>query len=131
MNFEKAARLKLRFATRQGPLCVEDLWELPLTSTRADRANLNAIAKDISRELKATVEEDFVNPTPKADDELQLKMDIVKHIIQIRQAENEAVATATAKREQKARLLELIAKKQDQALEGKPLEELMAMVEAL
>ena len=88
--FEKAVRIKLRFATVGGSLNVEDLWDLPLTSTRG-RANLNDIAKSVSKELRETTEEEFVNPKPKADDGLQLKMDIVKHVIAIRQAENEVV----------------------------------------
>lgn len=131
MSFEKAVRLKLRFSTPQGTISTEDLWDLPLTSGSASRANLNAIAKGISRQLKAEGEEDFVNPQPKANETLQLQLDIIKHVIQTKQAENEVVATAAAKREQKARLLELIARKQDAALEGKSLEELTEMVNAL
>lgn len=129
--FEKAVRLKLRFSSPQGNLSVEDLWDLPLTSMRAAQANLNNIAKDVSRQLKAEGEEDFVNPKTSADELLRLKLDIVKHVILTRQAENETLRAAAERKEKKARLLELIAKKQDQALEGKPLEELQEMVAAL
>jgi hypothetical protein len=129
--FEKAARLKLRFVSPQGSLSVEDLWDLPLTSGRANIANLNNIAKDISRQLKAEGEEDFVNPKSGADEVLQLKLDILKHVIQTKQAENEASRAVAERKEKKERLLELIARKQDQALEGKPLEELQAMVAEL
>ncbi len=131
MSFEKAARLKLRFGSVQGNLSAEDLWDLPLTSTRANRANLNDIAKEVSRELKAQGEEDFVNPVSNVDETLQLKLEIIKHVIHARQAENEAARMLSERREKKERLLELIARKQDQQLEGKPLEELQAMVEAL
>lgn len=129
--FEKAARLKLRFASPQGQLTVEDLWDLPLTSTRPNQANLNSIAKGISRQLKADSEEDFVNPKSETNESLQLAMDIVKQVIHVRQAENEAARAATDRKDKKARLLELIARKQDQALEGKPLEELQEMVASL
>lgn len=129
--FEKASRLKVRFSSPQGALSVEDLWDLPLTSVRANTANLNNIAKAVSRELKAESEEDFVNPKSKADDLLQLKLEIVKHVIQVKQAENAAAAELADRRNKKEKLLELIARKQDQQLEGKPLEELQAMVEAL
>ena len=77
--FEKAVRLKLRFDSPQGLMSAEDLWDLPLTSSRPNKANLNDIAKEVSRELKASGEEDFVNPTSKADETLQLKLEIVKH----------------------------------------------------
>jgi hypothetical protein len=126
--FEKATRMKLRFASPLGGLTVEDLWDLPLTSARTNQANLNNIAKDVSRQLKAEGEEDFVNPKGSADEVLQLKLDILKHVIQVRQAENEAARAAAERKDKKAKLLELIARKQDAQLEGKPLEELQAMV---
>jgi hypothetical protein len=129
--FEQAARLKLRFGSPQGNLSAEDLWDLPLTSTRANQANLNNVAKGISRQLKAESEEDFVNPRSGADEALQLALDIVKHVIQVRQAENETARALADRKEKKAKLLELIARKQDQALEGKPLEELQEMVASL
>lgn len=129
--FEKANRLKLRFASPQGALTVEDLWDLPLTSTRANVANLNNIAKDVSRQLKHEGEEDFVNPKSGADEVLQLKLDVVKHVIGVRQAENEAARSLAERKEKKERLLELIAGKQDEQLKAKSVEELQAMVEAL
>jgi hypothetical protein len=128
--FEKVIRLKLRFASPQGDLTAEDLWDLPLTSTRG-RANLNDVAKAIARQLKTETEEDFVNPKSGANEILQLKLDTVKHVIQVLQTENEAAKIAAERRDKKERLLEMIARKQDQQLEGKPLEELQAMVAEL
>jgi hypothetical protein len=55
----------------------------------------------------------------------------VKHIIHVRQAENEADRVAADKREKKQRLMEIIARKQDQDLEGRSLEELQEMVTSL
>ena len=129
--FEKAARLKLRFASPQGQLSAEDLWDLPLTSTKANQANLNNIAKEISRQLKAEGEEDFVNPKSGADEGLQLRLDIVKHVIQTRQAENETARVLADRKDKKARLLELMQRKQDQELEGKSLAELQEMLAGL
>jgi len=129
--FEQATRLKLRFDSPQGRLSVEDLWDLPLTSNRANQANLNNIAKGISRQLKDESEEDFVNPKSKANETMQLALDLVKHVIAVKQDEAEASRLLNERKDKKAKLLELIAKKQDQALEGKPLEELQAMVASL
>ena len=129
--FEKAARLKLRFQSPQGALTVEDLWDLPLTSTRLNQGNLNNIAKAISRQLKSEGEEDFVNPKSGADTVLQIQLDIVKHIIQVRQTENETARDLADRRQKKERIMEIIAKKQDQDLEGKSLEDLTAMVAGL
>jgi len=129
--FEQAVRLKVRFDTSKGRLSAEDLFDLPLTSVRS--ANLNDIAKDLNRELKAVGEEDFVNPSAAsmAGEELKLKFEIVKYVIAIRLAENAAARAAVEKKEKKVRLLEIIARKQDAALEGAPLEELQKMVAEL
>ncbi len=124
--FEKAARLKLRFPSPQGALTAEDLWDLPLTSTRLNQANLNNIAKGISRQLKAEGEEDFVNPKSGADTVLQVQLDIVKHIIEVKQAENAAERNLIERKQKKERIMEIISKKQDQELESKSLEELTA-----
>jgi hypothetical protein len=127
--FEQASRLKVRFDSPQGLLTVEDLWDLPLTSTR--RANLNDIAKGLNRELKNADEEDFVNRSAKTDSVVKLKFEIVKHVIDVRLTENETARQATEHREKKQRLLELIAKKQDESLAARSVEELQAMVAEL
>lgn len=128
-QFEQASRLKVRYDTPKGPLSVEDLWDLPLTSARS--ANLNDIAKGLNRELKNTDEEDFVNRGTKTNTVLQLKFDIVKHVIDVRLAENEQARTEAERRDRKQRLLELIAQKQDESLAAKSVDELQAMVNAL
>jgi hypothetical protein len=127
--FEQATRLKLRFDSPKGLLTTEDLWDLPLTSTRG--ANLNDIAKGLNRELKAAADEDFVNPVVKPDIVPQLKFDVVKHVIDVRLAENDAARLSAERRDKKDRLLELIARKQDESLAAKSVEELQAMVESL
>ncbi len=128
--FEQATRMKLRFPSPQGVLSVEDLWDLPLTSNRG-KANLNDVAKEVSRQLKSESEEDFVNPKSGADQILASKLEIVKRVIQVRQDENESTRTEAERRQKKERILEIIAKKQDADLEGKSLDELTAMVGSL
>lgn len=129
--FDKASRLKLRFDSPQGLLSVEDLWDLPLTSTRANKANLNDVAKAVSRELKAESEEDFVNPKSGADELLQLKMDVVKHVIGTVQNENAAALAERDKKDKKAKILEIISRKQDKELEDKSLDDLQTMIGSL
>lgn len=129
MLFEKAVRLKLRFDTPKGALTIEDLWDLPLTSTR--NANLDDIAKDLNRKLKDDGNHSFVAETTAADEVLQLKFNVVKHVIDVRLAENAAAKAATDKKLQKERILEIIARKQDEKLAGSSLEELQGMLAAL
>jgi len=127
--FENCSRMKLRFETAKGALTAEDLWDLPLTSI--NRPNLNDIAKGLSRYLRENSDEDFVSVSSKPDAVVQLKLEIVKHIIGVRVAENEAAKTAADRREMKAKIMALIAEKQDESLRGKSLDELQAMVATL
>lgn len=130
--FEKAARLKIRFNTDRGQLTVEDLWQLPLTSATG-RINLDDIAKGLQRDVRASAETtSFVDDAADGPSEdLQLAFDIVKHVIAVRKAERDEAKSAEKKREDKQKILALIADKQDEALKGKSLEELTAMVEAM
>lgn len=129
--FEQAARLALRFNTPKGEATVEDLFNLPLQSNTG-KANLDDIAKSLHRELRASGEtQSFVAPTEATNTTLQLKFDIVKHVIDTRVAENRAAADAAKRRETKQNLLAVIAKKEGEALESMPLDELKKMAEAL
>lgn len=128
--FEQAIRMKLRFTTSQGQLSVEDLWDLPLTST-TNKANLDAIAVGLYAELNSNRNISFVNNGSTGDQTLQLKFDIVKHIIDVRKAENASAVEARARKDQKQRLLELINQKENESLAGKSIDELRKMVEGL
>jgi len=119
--FEQASRTKLRINTTIGNLSVEDLWELPLTS--ANKVNLDAIAVDLNRQIKATSEESFVK-SAKKDEVLQLRFDIVKHIIETRVAENAAKTELKQRESQLSKIDDIIAKKKDAQLENLSLEEL-------
>lgn len=127
--FEQASRLKLRFDSTKGQLATEDLWGLPLVSDRSE--SLNSIAKRVNKELKAEGEEDFVGTKTAKSATLNLKLDIVKHIISVRLAENEAKHAKAATETKKALLEEILAKKKNEALEGKSIEELEAELKAL
>ncbi len=128
--FQQASRLALRFATVKGDLTVEDLWLLPLISATG-KANLDDIARGLYNQLKETNVVSFVTPAQKADPTVQLRFDIVKHIIGVRVAENAAAATARANREKKQALLGVLAQKENEALLAMPLDELRRQIEAL
>jgi hypothetical protein len=69
--------------------------------------------------------------TSRSTDVLQLKFDIAKHIIDVRLAEIEAAKVKAEVRAKKDRILSIIERKQDEQLEGQPLEDLLKMVESL
>lgn len=128
--FEKASRMRLRFNTDKGVLTVDDLWDLPLTSTTG-RANLDDIARSLHKKIQQEETVSFVSPnTNKIPAEL-LQFEIVKHIIDVRLAENAEKAKAQENREKKQRILGLITEKQDEAMRGKSLEELKTMLSEL
>lgn len=127
--FERASQLKLRIATAAGNVIVEDLWDIQLTSSRS--VSLDDIAKGLRRVIKDREEESFVTKPSKANEELQLAFDIVKHIIEVKLAEAEVARAKADNREKKQKLLQLIAEKKDEQLKTSSIEELQAQVEAL
>lgn len=132
--FEQASRSKLRFESPRGLLSVEDLWDLPLTSPSGNRANLDAIAIELHRQTRDSAEVlSFVNPSVEngARAELDMKFAIVKHVIGVKVRERDELKAAAERRDKKNRLLELIARKQDEELSSKPVEELQALVNSL
>ena len=128
--FEQATRAKIRFSTPVGMLSVEDLWDLPLTSTRA-RANLDDVARLLDAELKSTASVSFVNDVSKVNDKIKLMFDVVIHIINTKIAEQKAAQEAVAIREKKQKIMTIIEQKSDMRLVDSSLEELQAMLASL
>lgn len=125
--FEKASRKALRFASNRGALMVEQLWNLPLQSKGG--FDLDTIAKSVNAELKSRAEESFVSTsTDPMKAELELKLEILKHIIQVRQDESAARIENARKADQRQKVLEIINRKQEKALEELPLEELQKLL---
>ena len=128
--FEQASREKLRFSTNHGGLTVEQLWELPLQSK--SQFDLDNIAKNVYHDLKGRAEESFVATS--ADPmkaRLELMLEILKHIIAVKQQENAAKANQARIDQERARIAEIIDKKQGAALENETLEQLQARLAAL
>lgn len=113
--FEKAIRQKFRFPSIRGLLTTEDLWDLPLTSKNG--FDLNSVAQAVNAEVKATGEESFVGDSTPASAVAVLKLDVVKSVIATKIAERDAEVTRKEKRQKRDRLLELLANKEDDALQ--------------
>jgi hypothetical protein len=121
--FEKAVRLKLRF-THKGLCTVEDLWDIPLES-------LDRIFKDLNIKLKAQKEESLLETRSKEDEILDLKIAIVKYIVEVRLSEQKARTDLSAKSAKKQKLLGIIAEKQDSVLRDMSVDELTKLVDEL
>jgi len=121
--FEKASRMKLRF-NYKGVCSVEDLWDLPLSK-------LDNIYKELSREKRDSEGDSLLEDRKEGDDERDLQMSIVKHIVEVRLAERDAAKELKEKKEKKQKLLGIISEKQDQQLRDMPVEDLVKLVESL
>jgi hypothetical protein len=115
--FEKASRDAIRFTSNKGELSTEQLWQLPLQA--ANGFDLDHVARTVNNALKASSEESFVSTVSNPlKDGLELKLEIVKHIIAVRKEENSFRLAAAATAEKRRKLMDLLGKKQDAALEG-------------
>lgn len=128
--FEKATRLRLVWGTTIGPLETSDLWTLPLTSSNEKKPCLNDIAISLHRSL-SHISVSFVDDTPHPDSaQVELKFHIVKHIIDTKKAENAARIDAVAKAERKKKLLDVLARKEDQVIENLSVEDIRKLIDA-
>lgn len=121
--FEFAARNKIRFPYK-GLITVEDLFDLSLT-------NLDSIYKTLNKQVKQSEEESLLSTKASVDTELEVQIAIVKHIVSVKLAEKEASEKAHAKREQKQKIMSIIATKENEALQNSSIDDLKKMLEEL
>lgn len=127
--FEIAAMLKFRYPTNRGELATEDLWDMPLT--RPDGFSLDDLAKSLNRQVKESDEESFVVEKSDINMILETKFSIVKHIIKVKLDEIREAEELCAKRGKKEKILNIIAKKEDESLESESLDDLKKMANEL
>ena len=121
--FEIATRNRYRF-NYKGVMTVEDLWSLRVE-------DLDAIFKMLNRQKK-TADEDSLLATKSAEDQdLANKIDIVRYIVSVKLAEAADRVSAAEMKAQRDKILEIVAKKKDKALEDMGIEDLMKKLEEL
>jgi hypothetical protein len=128
--FMQATRTKLRFASTRGLLSVEDLWDLPLTSTK-NQPNLDSIAVDLYTRMQGQPTISFVTTKALSSPTDELALDIVKYIISVRMEENKLKLASAQAAQKKQQLLSIMERKQNEQLEGLSLADLQAAIEAL
>lgn len=130
--FEYATRSKLRFPSIRGELTVEQLWDVPLRSKNGDGFDLNTIAKAINQAVKNISEANFVETVKTAaHTHCEVALEVVKHVIGVKLAEEEAAKTRAAKKQEKEKLLTILAEKQDGKLSELSVEDLQKRIAAL
>lgn len=108
--FEVATRQKYRFPYK-GSISVEDMWDLPVTA-------LDSVFKTLNAKAKQAQEESLLESKTKEDEETAIKIQIVRHIVGVKQTEALAREKAKENKEMKQRLLEIKAAREDKQLEG-------------
>lgn len=121
--FEAAVRNKIRFPYK-GLISVEDLWDLSLTG-------LDYVFKTLNSQVKQAKEESLLSIKSKFDEKLELQIEIVKYIVSVKLAEQDAREKAASKKELKQKILQIKADRQDKALTEASDDELQKMLDEL
>ena len=122
-KFERAARKKLRFDYK-GQCSVEDLWDLSVEE-------LDGIYQELAVEQEESAGKSLLKKASATNATLNLQVDIVKHIVEVKLAEDDAKKTRAANKMRKDKIAEILAKKQDQKLLDMDEDALKAEMEAL
>lgn len=123
--FIQALRSKLRFTTGRGELSTEDLFELSL-------ASLDALARGIHNRVNEGSVSFISSPAKtkevKAD---ELRLEIAKQVIQIKQEDAEESRKRAERRQHRTLLKDLLAKQEQAAMAGMSAEDLRTQLAAL
>lgn len=121
--FEIAVREKYRFPYK-GMISTEDLWDLSVNA-------LDSIFKTLNKERKNADEESLLDVKDNVNTTLENKIAIIKYVVNIKQTEAAEKLLEREKKQQKQKIMNLIAKKQDETLENMSQEELLKKLSEL
>ena len=120
--FEIAAREKYRFPYK-GQITVEDLWDLSPTA-------LDSIYKVLNKAMKAQEDESLMAERAK-DTTTENMVLIVKYIFAVKKEEANARKAAAENAEKRRHIMDILARKHEEALNNKSEEELLKMLDEL
>jgi hypothetical protein len=115
--YKQASRLKLRFQTSKGPLTTEQLWDLSISE-------LDKLAVFLEKDYEKSDGKSFVRKSSEKDKVAKLRFDLVLDVLNTKMEEDEAARNASDTKAHNERILALIAKKKESALESLTVEEL-------
>jgi len=121
--FEVAVKSKFRFEFK-GLISVEDLFDLNVR-------DLDSVFKVLNSQLKQVNEESLLDVKTKQDEELDMKIEIVKYIVKVKQEENNLRLKAKEQKEKKQKIMEILATKQESNLQNMSEAELTKMLAEL
>lgn len=121
--YQYAAKHKLRFPFR-GNIATENLYELSVE-------DLDKVYGELRAEQKNSGEAESLLHAKKEDKVIEVKIEIVKDIMKEKLAAIEKAKRASEKKQERQRLLEALAKKDEEALNNASREEILAKLAAL
>lgn len=118
--FEKATRGKFRFPYK-GSISVEELWDLRVEE-------LDLIYKVLNKQIKLETEDSLLDVKTATNDLTNTKIDIVKYIVEIKQAEKLKLVNEKNAREERQKIMSILSFKENEELQNMTIEELNAML---
>ena len=137
--FIKATKNHYRFQGTGFIASVEDLWELGTPQIDSAARNIEAQMDEFKKHpmsLSERIKFDRGDGSSDVDEteskrlELREKLEILTYIVSVRQEEEEERVEAANRAITKKRILEVIAKKEDQKLDDMTIEELKSLLDA-
>lgn len=122
--FFNAVKNKYRFPSERGFLTVEQLFDVDLKT-------LDKIYGTLCEQKDAKPKKSLLSPREVGDVELDEKIDIVTRVYNYKNALIESRRAAAEKSRNKQKLLDILAKKRDEALENLSEEELLKKLQEL
>ena len=121
--FEAASKNKYRYPYK-GLITTEDLWDLT-------PAQLDIVYKALNKGVSEAQVSSLMHKVTEVDAELLNKIEIVKYIFNAKEAEAEARKNDAAKHAKKQRILDILAQKQEDALQRMSEDDLKKMLDEL
>lgn len=126
--FEIASQYKFRYPWK-GTITTEDLWDLNMKQ-------LDAVYQALSKEMNTLQDGDSLLSTTSADvfnkkQDLTTKIELVKYIFNCKQQAAELNRIAAERSAKKQRIMDILAQKQENALQNMSEDELKKMLDEL
>lgn len=123
--FVTASKHKFRYPYK-GLISTEDLWDLNLEQ-------LDSIYKTLNKEMHVVHEDSLLTVKPRSDGDtvLEMEIEIVKYIFEEKIEAARRMEAAVANEAKKRRILEVLAKKQDESYNNMSEDELREMLNEL
>lgn len=123
VNFELASRNHYRYPYN-GSISTEDLWELNVSQ-------LDSIFKKLKAQSRQNQEESLLATKTNEEAVLENKIDIIRYIVEYKLALRKEAEEAMTRKQQRARIEDILYERENADLRSKTPEELRAMLAEL